>query len=113
MKLEELIVQKKFSDMCSLEKENRVWNQIKDNLLPGQLSFILRAASDTLHTPVNLHRWKIHTDSKYSLCNSIHTTVDHILNTCSTSLNQGRFTWRHDSVLQKLVHGIIPDHLSL
>ena len=36
--------------------------------------------------------------------------MNHILNACSTSLNQGRFTWRHDSVLQKLVRGIIPDH---
>ena len=94
--------------MCSLEKENRVWNHIKDSLPPGQLSLILRAASDTLPTPLNLHRWKIRTDSKCSLCNSIHPTVNHILNAGPTSLNQGRFTWRHDSVLQKLVIGIIP-----
>ena len=108
MKLEELTVQTKFSDACSLEKENRVWNRIKDSLPPGQLSFILRAASDTLPTPLNLCRWKMHTDSKCSLCNSIHPIVNHILNACPTSLNKGRFTWRHDSVLQKLVRGIIP-----
>ena len=80
LKLEELTVQTKFSDACSLEKENRVWNQIKDSLTPGQLSFILWAASDTLPTPLNLHRWKIRTDSKCNLCNSIHPTVNHILN---------------------------------
>ena len=32
----------------------------------------------------------------------------HILNACPTSLNQGRFTWCHDSVLQMLVQGILP-----
>ena len=34
LKLEKLIVQTKFSDACSLEKENRVWNCIKDSLPP-------------------------------------------------------------------------------
>ena len=44
--LEKLSVQRKFRDVCSLERENRVWNRIMDGLPPGQLSFILRAASD-------------------------------------------------------------------
>ena len=35
-------------------------------------------------------------------------TVLHILNACPTSLNQGRLTWRHDSVLLKIVQGITP-----
>ena len=106
--LEKLKVQRKFGDACSLEKENKVWNRIMDGLPPGQLSFILRAASDTLPTPLNLRRWKIRVDSKCSLCCSTHPTVLHILNVCPTSLNQGRFTWRHDSVLQKLVRDIFP-----
>ena len=46
--LDKLTVQRKFSDACSLEKENRVWNRILGGLPPGQLSFILLAASDTL-----------------------------------------------------------------
>ena len=106
--LDKLTVQRKFSDACSLEKENSVWNRILDGLPPGQLSFILRAASDTLPTPLNLRRWRLRVDSKCSLCGSASPTVLHILNTCPTSLNQGRFTWRHDRVLQRLVRGIIP-----
>ena len=47
-------------------------------------------------------------DSKCSLCNSNNPTVLHILNACPTYLNQDRFTWQHDSVLQKLVRGILP-----
>ena len=84
-----------------------MWNRILDGLPPGQLSFILRAASDTLPTPLNLRCWRFRVDSKCSLCGSATPTVLHILNTCPTSLNQGRFTWRHDSVLQRLVWGII------
>ena len=30
----------------------------------------------------------------------------HILNACPVALNQGRYTWRHDSVLQKIVDHI-------
>ena len=103
--LEKLSVQRKFS-ACTIEKENRVWNRIMDSLSPGQLSFLLRAASDTLPTPLNLRRWRYRSDSKCILCGSVHPTVLHILNACPTALIQGRFTWRHDSVLKCLVHGI-------
>ena len=91
--LEKLLVQRKFGEACSLENENKVWNRIMDSLPPGQLSFILRAASDTLPTPLNLRRWKFRVDSKCTLCSSTRPTVLHILNACPTSLNQGRFTW--------------------
>ena len=64
--LDKVTVQRKFSDACSLEKENSVWNRILDGLPPGQLSFILRAASDTLPTPLNLRRWRLRVDSKCS-----------------------------------------------
>ena len=108
LSLGKLKVQGKFKDACSLEKENRIWNRIMDGLPPGQLSFVLRAASDTLPTPLNLCRWKYRTDPKCSLCGSNFPTVRHVLNSCPTSLEQGRFTWRHDSVLQKLVSAILP-----
>ena len=72
------------------------------------LSFILRAASDTLPTPLNLRRWRYCADSKCHLCGSLSPTVLHILNACPTFLNQGRLTWCHDSVLLKLVRGITP-----
>lgn len=89
---------------CALEEENRVWNRITDSLPPGQLSFILRAASDTLPTPVNLECWR-YPDSKCHPCGSPSPTVFHILSSCPTSLNQGRMTWCYDSVLWKLVQG--------
>ena len=49
-----LTVQCKFGEACGLEKYNKVWSRILKGLLAGQLSFILRAASDTLSTPLNL-----------------------------------------------------------
>ena len=49
-KLSKLSVQSKFLDACDLEKSNRVWSRILDGLPSKQLSFILRASSDTLPT---------------------------------------------------------------
>ena len=53
-KLHDLTVQNKFTDITELEAQNRVWNRIRDGLPTGQLSFLLRAGSDTLPTPMNL-----------------------------------------------------------
>ena len=99
-----LDVQCKFLDGCTLENDNKVWSRIACGLPPGQLLFVLRAASDTLPTPLNLRRWRYRIDSKCQLCGSNSPTVLHILNACPTSLCQGRFTWCHDSILSLLVN---------
>ena len=62
-KLSKLSVQRKFLDACNLEKSNRVWSRILDGLPTKQLSFILRASSDTLPTPLDRRRWKMRFDS--------------------------------------------------
>ena len=35
-------------------------------------------------------------------------TLNHILNGCSMALKQGRYAWRHDSILQRLVEDLNP-----
>ena len=64
-----LSVQSKFLDVCDLEKSNRVWARILVGLPAKQLSFILRASSDTLPTPIN-QRWKMRIDASCDLCKS-------------------------------------------
>ena len=82
------------------------WGRILRGLPIGQLSFVLKAASDTLPTPLNLKRWSYRVSAKCPLCDSPAATVSHILNGCPTVLNQGRFTWRHDSVLHVIYNNI-------
>ena len=72
-------------------------------LPPEKLSFILRAASGTIPTPMNMARWKIQIVSKCPLCGYLRSTTKHFLNGCQTALTQGRYTWRHDSILYELV----------
>ena len=83
-----------------------MWNRIMHGLPAGQLSFLLRAASDTLPTPLNLKRWRYRVDATCHLCSSPSPTTLHILNGCPQALV--RFTWRHNSVLLKLVSSLKP-----
>ena len=62
----------------------------------------------TLYQPA---RWNIITDPRCALCQAPQPTTNHILTGGPAALDQGRYTWRHDSVLQVLVHGL-QQHLS-
>ena len=106
-KLSQFSVQRKFLEVTELEAKNCVWKRILHGLPAGQLSFLLRAGSDTLPTPLNLRRWRIKVHSKCCLCENRFPTVHHILSNCPTALTQGRYTWRHDSALKILTSGLI------
>ena len=45
-------------------------------------------------------------DLKCCLCGFSNPTLKHILNVCTMALKQGRYTWRHDSILQRLVEDL-------
>ena len=55
--LQTLSVQSKFEGSAELEDSCKTWNWLLSGFHPGQLSFLLRAASDTLPTAVNLQQW--------------------------------------------------------
>ena len=105
--LDHLQVQSKFKDIVALEGTSHVWNRMVVGLPVGQLSFLLRAGADCLPTPMNLCRWNYRVSKSCPLCQSPNATTAHILNGCPEALNQGRFTWRHDSVLNGLFSQII------
>ena len=68
---------------------------------PLRFSFLLRSVYDLLPSPANLCRWGLTTDPKCSLCDRT-GTLEHVLSSCPTALTQGRYRWRHDSVLREL-----------
>ena len=93
-----------------------VWNlavKLGTDFVRGHLSFILRAASDTLPTSVNLQQWHIHYDVKCSLCSNTCPTTAHVLEGCPVALSQGHFTYKHDQVLHCIVSnlsGLLASH---
>ena len=72
------------------------------------MSFALKNVTNCLPTPDNLKRWGKRNVSKCPLCSN-NGTLEHILNFCPISLNQGRLTWRHNSVLNYLTKTILTD----
>ena len=66
------------------------------------LSFCLASTYDVLPSPSNLKWWRICTESSCFLCSKEICTTAHVLGACKVSLTQGRFTFRHDSVLSEL-----------
>ena len=66
------------------------------------LQFFINSAIDTLPTNSNLVRWKKRSSPACNLCKCKETLL-HSLNNCSVMLNQGKYTWRHNSILNKLL----------
>ena len=105
--LTSLEVQSKFKGIVLLEPQSQTWNRLQAGLPAGQLSFLIRAGTDCLPTPLNLRRWHYRVCNKCPLCNSPTPTSAHILNGCQEALTQGRYTWRHDSVLNCLLSNVL------
>ena len=70
-----------------------------------KLSFSIRAAYDVLPTKANLKRWSKEQDDKCPLCNS-KQTLQHVLSGCKTALARGRYTYRHNKVLEVLAQTV-------
>ncbi len=67
----------------------------------SRLSFLVRAAYDTLPCPRNLSQW-FGSEDKCPLCNKANSGLQNILSGCNVALTQGRFRWRQNQMLRKL-----------
>ena len=101
-KVAPLVFQGDFLKLVELEKGDLTWRSLIFNLPKGVLSFITRAAINALPTADNLSRWGKRLNTRCTLCGN-HETLLHILNNCKSALEQGRYNYRHDSILQYLV----------
>ena len=101
-KVKKLTFQGDFTKLQIDEKENVLWKSFATNIPKGVLSFTLKACSNGLNTPDNLKRWGIRKTNKCNLCGNP-SSLKHILNWCPKALKEGRFTWRHNSVLSHFI----------
>ena len=70
------------------------------------LSFCLAATHNVLPSPSHLLQWDLFEESSGFLCKKEYCTLPHILEGCKVSLKQGHFTYRHGSVLLKLIDSL-------
>ena len=75
--------------------------------MPANLtSFCLASTYDTLPSPTNLKRWRITTEAMCTLCSKDVCTTAHILGACKVALQQGIYTFRHDTVLHQVIEAL-------
>ena len=94
----QLSLQGQWTKWCNFVRFDLSWKTLLAMPQP-LISFCVSATYDTLPSPSNLHRWRISTEKSCFLCGKSVCTSAHILGACKKSLEQGRFTFRHDSVL--------------
>lgn len=83
----------------SLSTFNKVWALAQCKLPKNIYNFTIRYINNTLPTRKNLVKWGISSSSDCSFC-LLPESILHVVSGCKVYLNQGRYTWRHDSILQ-------------
>ena len=66
-------------------------------------SFCLASLYDKLPSPANRKRWRITTETMCTLCTKDVCTTAHVLGACKVSLQQGRYTFKHDTVVHEVI----------
>ena len=80
------------------------WQRLIHNWSDAELRFALQATTDTAPTATNLRRWGVsEVDPACIMCGKP-ATLRYVLNGCPVALHQGRYTWRHNSVLSEIRH---------
>ena len=97
----QLRLQGNWTKWCNYIRNDLSWKVLLATP-PSLTSFLLGATFNTLPSPSNLKRWHIVSESNCSLCSVKVCTAAHVLSGCKIALQQGRFTFRHDSILRVL-----------
>ena len=95
-----------FTNLLIEEEESVTWQSIIRKMPRNVMSFAARLCTNSLNSPDNLVRWGARKMGSCPLCANQGGTLAHIVNFCTVSLNQGRYTWRHDSVLHHITSQI-------
>ena len=101
-KVRKLTMQGDFTNLLIEEETSVTWQSIARKMPRNVMAFAARLATNSLASPDNLKRWGKRKMGRCPLCSAPNATLAHITNMCTVALNQGRFTWRHDSVLHHL-----------
>ena len=59
-----------------------------------------------MSSPSNLKRWGLQESGQCTLCGKEACTIPHVLSGCAQALKEGRYRYRHDSVLRVLSHHV-------
>jgi hypothetical protein len=79
------------------------WHEISEEMTSNIFKFARKALIFSLPVNTNLKRWKKIISDECQLCSGRQTQL-HVLNNCSKAAADGRYNWRHDSILFTIMH---------
>ena len=83
----------------SLKMTNSIWSDVQNNIPRNIFNFTVRYLNNSLATRRNLARWNL--KQTFDCSFSFHPeSLLHDVEGCKTYLDEGRFTWRHNSALK-------------
>ena len=85
---------------------NSLWSSVQSKLPKNVFNFSLRYINNSLPTRKNLVKWGLSSSADCSSC-SCPETLLHVVSGCKTYLDEGRFTWRHNSVLNFIASSLL------
>jgi hypothetical protein len=88
--------------LMQAESEGITWKSYMWNLPCGVLKFAMNASIDTLPTFTNLKRWGKRAFNCHLCGNTVKQTLFNVLVHCNHTMDQGRMTWRQDSILKHI-----------
>ena len=100
-----LAVQGKTLALAAAEATDFTWKSFLYDMKAGTLKFLVNSVIDTLPTAANLVRWSKSNSDKCKLCKGRQTT-DHCLNICKVGLDTGRWTSRHNNIVNYVVNSM-------
>ena len=74
------------------------WSIAQQNMPKNIFNFTIKYLNNSLPTRKNLHKWSLFNSPSCSFCLQ-QETLQHIVSSCKSYLDNGRYTWRHNSVL--------------
>jgi hypothetical protein len=75
---------------------------------PTTIGWLAEAISDSLPTAANVGLWRGAAGKRFCpWCERRPQTLKHVLSCCSSALDQGRYTWRHNKVLEIIRDGLV------
>jgi hypothetical protein len=107
--LDTLIMQGEFLKFALKEKQDPIWKGFMWNLKSGTAKFLINSTIHTLPTQNNLKLWNKAASDKCHLCGNREYTK-HTLSSCQVALNQGRYLWRHNNIVNYIVKNMDQKH---
>ena len=110
--LQTLMKQGESLQFLHAQQEDPTWKGYIYSLKKGTMKFILNSNIHTLPTMNNLKLWSKASSDKCHLCGNRDNT-HHCLSNCKVSLDQKRYTWRHDNLIRYIVDSVDTDRFTV